>query len=601
MCLARLRARAATCLLAAAFCLNAAAHDKSSGPPVVLAPGYGKLDFAAPTPGSYRLPPIRAAVDAPYVDAGGARGHLHQLFAGRVTLLGFIYTHCDDVNGCPLATYVMAQVAKRLMTDPRIAPRLRLVSYSFDPARDTPTVLARYAKSFRPPGVDWDFVTSPDDASLATTLEAYQQNVQQGEGHAFAHILRVFLVDSANRVRNIYSPAFLHADTLAADIETVLLEQGDVAPRDASPVAPPPPRDSARPPAELGLPPASAMNGPRGDAREVALGERLFFDRRLSLNGTLSCAMCHVPAQGYALNDLATAVGIEGRTVKRNAPTLLNVGYLDTLFHDGREQHLETQAWSPLLAVNEMANPSIGWLLAALARLPGYATEFQAVYGGGPDMQNVGRALAAYQRTLVAGGSAFDRWYYGKQADALGAAAQRGFALFRGKAGCVACHAVGAQFALFTDQQLHNTGLGYLASMAPAGGRRASEVAPGTTIEYDLAAVASSAETPPNDLGRYEVTQDPADRWKFRTPTLRNVALTAPYMHNGALSTLEDVVDFYDRGGVPNEGLDPRIRPLGLGAQERADLVAFLRSLTSPAIEQLVARARRVPVGNPTP
>lgn len=589
------RLRAAALLLAAAFVSNAAAHQKSSTPPVVLAPGYGKLDYAAPVAGSYHLPPVRAAADAPYVDSAGKRGRLHELYAGRVTLLAFIYTHCDDVNGCPLATFVMGQVAKRLAADARIAPHLRLVSFSFDPARDTPEVLARYAKSFRAPGASWDFVTSPDAESLATTLEAYQQSVQQDQGHAFAHVLRVFLVDARRQVRNIYSPAFLHADTLAADIQTVLMEQGDLAPGDAQ-HAPAAPVSAAANDASLGLPPAPT---PAADAREVALGERLFFDRRLSLNGTLSCAMCHVPAQGYAVNDLATAVGIEGRTVKRNAPTLLNVGFLDTLFHDGRERSLETQAWSPLLAVNEMANPSIGHLLDKLAGLPGYADEFRAVYSAAPGMENVGRALAAYERSLTAGGSPFDRWYYGKEANALSARAQQGFALFRGKARCSACHTVGENAALFTDQKMHNTGLGYLVSMLPAGGRRASELAPGTTLEYDLAAVASSAEAPPNDLGRYEVTQDPADRWRYRTPSLRNVALTRPYMHNGGLSTLADVVEYYDRGGVPNEGLDPLISPLGLSADERGALVAFLESLTSPAVTALVERAQRVPVGNP--
>jgi cytochrome c peroxidase len=152
---------------------------------------------------------------------------------------------------------------------------------------------------------------------------------------------------------------------------------------------------------------------------------------------------------------------------------------------------------------------------------------------------------------------------------------------------------------LFTDQQLHNTGLGFLASMAPAGGQRHSELAPGTSIQYDLAAVAPSSEIPPNDLGRYEVTQRAEDRWKFRTPSLRNVALTRPYMHNGSLSTLEDVVAFYNGGGVKNELLDARIKPLHLSAEESADLVAFLKSLTSPAAARLAAAAAAADIGNP--
>ena len=595
----RMRVGASGLLVVAALLANgAAAHEKTKGPPVILAPGYGALNFQAPLPGSYQLPPVQAASDAPFIDSKGQRGRLHELYAGRVTLLGFIYTHCDDVNGCPLASFVMGQVAKRLQADTRIAPKLRLVSFSFDPARDTPATLELYAKPFRPAGMAWDFVTSPDLPSLAPTLAAYQQSIQQSAGHAYAHILRVFLVDSHNRVRNIYSPAFLHADTLAADIETVLLEQGDIGSAGVAVGSNAPPPSPVAPDNDwLGLP--SAMHGGPDTSAQIALGERLFFDRRLSLNRTLSCAMCHVPAQGFAVNDLATAVGIEGRTVKRNAPSLLNVGFLTTLFHDAREYRLEQQVWAPLLASNEMGNPSIGYVIDNLSRWPDYKGRFQAAFGTGATMESIGHALAAYQRTLIAGDSPFDRWYYGRNEHALEPSVQRGFEIFRGPGHCVACHSIGAKAALFTDQQLHNTGLGFLASMAPRGGLRRSEVAPGTSINYDLAAVAHSAETPPPDLGRYEVTQHPDDRWKFRTPSLRNVALTRPYMHNGTLSTLDDVVAFYDGGGVPNELLDPLIKPLHLKPEQRADLVRFLQSLTSLAVPKLVEHAKSIDVGNP--
>ena len=136
--------------------------------------------------------------------------------------------------------------------------------------------------------------------------------------------------------------------------------------------------------------------------------------------------------------------------------------------------------------------------------------------------------------------------------------------------------------------------------MAPPPGRLRSEIAPGTEVEYDLAYVAPSAEQKPNDLGRYEVTENPDDRWKYRTPGLRNVALTAPYMHDGSLSTLADVVAFYNDGGVPNPLLDPRIRPLGLTAAERAEIVSFLEALTSPAIKTIVERAQAAEISNPT-
>ncbi len=600
MCLTRMRACASGLLFGVLLSGSVFAHEKPQGPTVVLAPGYAPLNYPAPLPGSYQLPPIQTAADAPYLDSKGQRGQLHALYAGRVTILSFIYTHCDDVNGCPLASFVMSQLAKRLHADSRIAPKLRLVSFSFDPVRDTPAALEHYAKPFRPKDVDWDFVTSPTLAALGPTLEAYQQAVQQSQGHAYAHILRVFLIDSHMRVRNIYSPAFLHADTVAADVETLLREQGDIT---ADGVAVTPLAGAAAMPdaddAHLGLPPTMASHGSIDTPAQIALGERLFFDRRLSLNRTLSCAMCHVPGQAYAVNDLATAVGIEGRTVKRNAPTLLNVGFLHTLFLDGREGRLEQQVWGPLLASNEMGNPSIGYVLDNLARWPEYRGRFEAAFGSGPGMENVGHALAAYERTLVAAGSPFDRWYYGKDEQALPPQARRGFEVFRGKGHCVACHSIGDQAALFTDEKLHNTGLGFLASMAPSGGHRSSELAPGTSIQYDLAAVAASSETRPNDLGRYEVTQNPDDRWKFRTPTLRNVALTRPYMHNGSLSTLEDVIAFYDGGGVPNELLDPLINPLHLSVMERTDLIAFLNSLTSPAVSKLVEHAKSIEVGNP--
>ena len=594
-----LRALALCAALAGSNAQAAHPHGAGHGDAAVLAPGYGALAYEAPQPGSYRLPPLGTASDGAVVDSHGQARTLHELFDDRLTLLAFIYTSCNDVNGCPLATFVMGQMAKRLQRDPAIGDALRLVSYSFDIEHDTPAVLEKYASSFRPEGAHWDFVTAPDAATLERTLAAYQQSFQKSGGHTFAHILRVFLVDREQRIRNIYSTAFLHADTVAADVRTLLIEAGHL---DAAAAAQPAQatrggRDRADP--HLGLPPDSAMNGPPPTAAQAALGARLFFDRRLSHNRTISCAMCHVPAQGFTVNELATAVGIEGRTVKRNAPTLLNSAWLDSLFHDARETRLEHQVWSPLLAHNEMANPSVGYVIDNLSQWSGYREAFREAFDADIDMESIGAALAAYQRTLVAGGSPFDRWHFGGEEDAVDAAVKRGFALFRGKAGCIACHTMDDGHALFTDQALHNTGIGYAASMAPSGGQRRAEVAPGTAIAYDLAYVAPSAERRPNDLGRYEVTQDPDDRWKYRTPGLRNVALTRPYMHDGSLSTLADVVAFYNRGGSPNELLDPLIRPLGLSDTEQADLVAFLQSLTSPAIGPLVEAAQAITVSNP--
>ena len=369
--------------------------------------------------------------------------------------------------------------------------------------------------------------------------------------------------------------------------------QGDPAVVDAAALA-----RIARPP--LGLPPVPQPADNPPSTAKIALGRKLFFDRRLSHNGTMSCAMCHVPEQGFTNNELATPIGVEGRGLRRNAPTVLNVAYQKPLFHDGRETTLETQVISPLLASDEMANPSIGYVIAKIAALPDYAGLFERAFGAGPTIGRLGQAIASWERSLLAANAPFDRWYYGGEAGALSERQQRGLSLFIGKAGCAQCHLVGERAALFTDGAFHNTGLGYHADeiAARATAPVPVEIAPGRTVMLDRAAVESVGLPRRTDLGRHEVTLDPADLWRFKTPSLRNVALTAPYMHDGSLRSLEAVVRFYDRGAVPHDALDPMIRPLGLGEDEVAALVAFLESLTSPDVGALVADARSVPVGN---
>jgi cytochrome c peroxidase len=332
---------------------------------------------------------------------------------------------------------------------------------------------------------------------------------------------------------------------------------------------------------------------------KVALGRKLFYDRRLSLNDTFSCAMCHIPEQGFTNNELATAVGIEGRSVRRNAPTVYNVAYLERLFHDGRETRLEHQVWGPLLARNEMGNPSIGAVVEKIRATRDYDGLFESTFAGrGLTMETIGMAIASYERTLVSGDSPFDRWHYGKDASAVDEAVKSGFRLFTGKAGCNACHTVETDAALFSDRGLHNTGIGYTVSIAKGSSPMRILVAPGQYLTVDRALVAQVSERRPSDLGLYEITQDPADRWRYRTPSLRNVALTAPYMHDGSLATLADVVSFYDRGGIPNETLDPLIRPLGLSAEERDDLVSFLGALTGSDVDELVSDAFAAPIGD---
>jgi len=338
----------------------------------------------------------------------------------------------------------------------------------------------------------------------------------------------------------------------------------------------------------LGLP---ALSEPQPSPAMVDLGRKLFFDRRLSFNATLSCGMCHVPEQGFTQNELATPVGFGGLSVKRNAPALYNVAYRTRLFHDGREGELELQIWSPLLASNEMANPSIGSVLTRIAQMPEYASAFADAFGGPPNVGTVGRALAAYERTLVSADSAFDRWYFGHDDSALTESQRRGFDAFRTR-GCIACHTMNEHSAQFTDELYHDTGIGYAAAMRDAP--KQLQIAPGefvtltTTVQVPVA----------NDLGRYEATLSSDDRWRYRTPTLRNVAVTAPYMHDGSLATLEAVVDHYAAGGVAHDGLDPLIRAFAPSDGERADLVAFLQSLTGSNVAALAADARTAPVGD---
>lgn len=352
--------------------------------------------------------------------------------------------------------------------------------------------------------------------------------------------------------------------------------------------------------APLGLPamPHPEENPPT--TAKIELGRKLFFDRRLSINRTMSCAMCHVPEQGFANWELSTAVGVEGRSVKRNAPTIINAGHLSPLFHDGRDPALETQFIGPLVARNEMANPSAGHVVALLNELSDYRPMFDAAYGAPASLDRIGMALASYQRTLVAGNSPFDRWYFGGEDDALGGDAKRGFDLFTGKAGCAACHLIGEDAALFTDQLFHDTGYGRMREdqrqNPPA--TVPVQVAPGIVHQVDFAKIRAVSGAREADLGRYEVTEVPGDRWRFRTPPLRNLTLTPPYMHDGYFGTLSEVIAFYDRGGPGLPGQDPRIRPLGLTEQERNDLEAFLRSLTSPDLACLTGEARIFPPDN---
>ena len=194
----------------------------------VLAPGYAALEFAAPEPGTYALPPLGDAADGILLDSSGAAVKLHELLDDKTVVLSFIYTSCSDVNGCPLATYVLSQVQKRLAKDERTTANVRLVSVSFDPANDTPQVMADYGRHFRHHAVDWRFLTAESESRLNPILRDYDQFVIRDRGPdgeplaTMSHVLRVYLIDADKRIRNIYSPSYLHPDLLYADIRTVL-------------------------------------------------------------------------------------------------------------------------------------------------------------------------------------------------------------------------------------------------------------------------------------------------------------------------------------------------------------------------------------------
>ncbi len=303
--------------------------------------------------------------------------------------------------------------------------------------------------------------------------------------------------------------------------------------------------------APLGLLPAPIPAGNQPTADSIALGRKLFYDVRLSSDNTISCASCHRPDQYFA-DGLQVAKGVNGQSGARNTPTVLNAAYHIAQFWDGRAASLEQQVGGPIASSKEMNLPH-AVCVARLNADQSYRDEFAKVFGPGAiTMDKIEKAIAGFERTLLSGNSPFDRYQYGGQKTALSAEAIRGLAVFADKSrgNCATCHTIGEKFALFTDGKFHNLGVGM------------------------------NAEGELMDLGRYEQTRAEADRGAFRTPSLRNVAKTAPYMHDGSLKTLKEVLDFYVGGGSSNPQLDREIKPLKLSAQERADLIAFLESLT---------------------
>jgi cytochrome c peroxidase len=312
---------------------------------------------------------------------------------------------------------------------------------------------------------------------------------------------------------------------------------------------------------------------------KVALGELLYFDKRLSADGTLSCAMCHEPASAFG-NHRTVAVGINNQPGRRNVPTILNAMFSQQLFWDGRSSSLEEQAKVPLFSATEMGMTHPEQLVAKLAAVTDYRNRFRRVFGEqGITVDTVTKAIAAFERTLLAGNSAFDRFIAGDQ-KAMSEAQQRGWRLFRSKARCVACHAYTSSSPFFTDFKFHNTGIAVRRpDFTSVVGRLREVESPDGDLERALDELSEMDGFV--ELGRYIITRKERDIGAFKTPALRDVERTSPYMHDGSIATLDGVVRFYSENGHSYVDPGKGTQPLQLTEEEISCLVAFLRALTS--------------------
>ncbi|PJZ30944.1 cytochrome-c peroxidase [Leptospira kmetyi] len=282
----------------------------------------------------------------------------------------------------------------------------------------------------------------------------------------------------------------------------------------------------------------------RPTPERILLGKTLFFDPIVSGSNWISCASCHNPGLGWS-DGLKTAIGHNMKVLGKNTPTILNSAYGKKMFWDGRAENLEAQALGPIASPDEM-NQNIDELILELKNISGYKELFAKAYPK-EDISavTIGKAIANFERTVLSGESSFDLWKKGNPAS-ISESAQRGYSLFNGKAQCSACH----QGDQFTDDGFHNIGL----------------------------------KSNRKDAGRFSLVPVKVMKGSFKTPGLRDVALTGPYMHDGSYSTLEEVVEHYDRGGDDSFNLDPNMKPLKLTKEEKADLVEFMKSLSGKRI-----------------
>lgn len=336
--------------------------------------------------------------------------------------------------------------------------------------------------------------------------------------------------------------------------------------------------DGASPPTRID-PTIWAFIVPKDNAitpERVALGRKLYFDTRLSPDNTVACATCHDVSRGFT-DQRPVSEGIRDQLGRRNAPTTMNALLMQTMFLDGRAPNLEEQAKLPIVNPIEMGQPDGIAAANAIAGDAEYQRMFMSAYGRAPNYDDMARAIATFERTLVFLDAPFDDFVAGKP-DAISPAAQQGWALFNGKARCVTCHAINPSNPLGTDNRFHNIGVAArhkdfetlagqaLTTLASSGGPEA----------VDQLALTSDL----SELGRFLVSKQRADIGAFKTPQLRNIALTGPYMHDGSMQTLWDVMDHYNKGGEANAYLDGGIEPLALSEAEIDQLVAFMFTLT---------------------
>ena len=314
-------------------------------------------------------------------------------------------------------------------------------------------------------------------------------------------------------------------------------------------------------------------------SEKISLGQKLFFDRRLSVDGTVSCSTCHNPDLAFT-DRKSTSVGIKGRVGQRNAPTILNALYNKTQFWDGRVNTLEEQAALPIVNAVEMGHPNLDAAVAQIASIEEYQQAFQRVFGRPPNSPDLLRAIASYERTQVSFDSPFDHFIAGDK-NAIDDSAKRGWELFNTQARCNKCHALTdtqRDVTVFTDNDFHNIGIGIIRHSVVALARQAEQlIKSGDTAAIDRAAI----QTDMSALGRFLITKKEKDIASFKTPDIRNVLVTGPYFHDGSQETLWDVIDHYNKGdGLQNPYLDEDIQPLALTENEIDDLVAFMASLT---------------------